>query len=140
MRAPGFSVFASAIILAAPSAAAQGRFNDQVATLDCTVPDLQGKNHFFVLTFDEREGAVKEISNGYTTKFRATFAPQSIVYQRFSTTAEINRVNGVITIFFDKGARKTSEGTCSVAPPAAQPLLSRLSPLSDVAAANARRS
>jgi len=126
MRAPGHLAFALATALATPSIAAQGAFYGQVAVLDCTVPDLNGKNHFFVLTFDENEGVVKEIYSGYTTKFKATFTPKSIIYQRFSATAEINRVNGVIKILTHKGGRNTEEGACSVAPPAAQPLLSRL--------------
>ena len=127
MRAPGFSVFVLATVLAPQSAAAQGALPyGQAEALNCRLPAVHGKMSFFLLELDEQNGTVAETASSYTTKFRATFAPTSVIYRRFSATAEINRVSGVIKMTrVEKGIPKMTEGRCSVARPAAQPLLSQ---------------
>jgi hypothetical protein len=127
MRAPGFSVFALATVLAAQSAATQGGMAlGQAEVLNCTLPAIHGKMNSFLLELDEQDGTVAETVSSYTTKFRATFAPTSVIYRRFSATAEINRLSGVIKMTrVGKGVPKMTEGRCSVARPAAEPLLSQ---------------
>jgi hypothetical protein len=128
MHAPRLSAFALATVLVAQSAVAHGSVTyGQAEALVCTLPAVHGKMSSFLLKLDEQDGTVAETVSSYTTKFRATFSPRSVIYQRFSATAEINRVNGIIKMTrMERGVPKAIEGRCSVARPAAEPLLARL--------------
>jgi hypothetical protein len=90
-----------------------------VTYLDCSLPDIEGKMSPWTIKLNEEDSIVEVGLGGpSSTKMPATFRPDSITFQFFQATVEINRVTGAIKrTRVDKDGAHIGEGKCTVAKP-----------------------
>jgi hypothetical protein len=87
----------------------------QVTYLTCTLPDIHGDPIVWGIKLNEGAGTVQIVREGSVLNKIAIFAPQSVIFELFGATIEINRVDGTVKQTPNgEDGRSAGKGRCVV--------------------------